>query len=154
MGLQATYQKPRTTVPGDPSKTFPCMVNLTQIRAVEQVWATDMSNIPLQKGSLYQVAIVALFSRNVLSWKLFNSLVTEFSLQTLEMTLSSARKHEIFHTVQGYQLTSTDFVSRLLAEIIKVSWSGRKRGYASMLVERFWHTVKYYEVYMHVYSDG
>ena len=141
-------------MPGEPSERFPCLVDLKQVRAADQIWATDITTIPLQRGFLYLVAIVDLFSRNVLSWKLFNSLVTEFSLQTLEMTLSSARKHEIFHTVQGYQLTSTDFVSRLLAEIIKVSWSGRKRGYASMLVERFWHTVKYYEVYMHVYSDG
>lgn len=95
-----------------------------------------------------------LLSRNVFSWKLSNRLDTEFCLQALEMSLSSARKHKIFHTEQGCQLTSTDFVSQLQAEKIKISWSRRKRGYASILVERFWHTVNHYEVYMHAYSDG
>ena len=70
MGLRAIYQKPRTTVPGAPSERFPCLVDAKKITAVDQVWATDITYIPLQKGFLYLVAIVDLFSRNVLSWKL------------------------------------------------------------------------------------
>jgi transposase len=80
MGLRAIYQKPRTTVPGDPSERFPCLVDLNVVTAVDQVWATDITYIPMQKGFLYLVAIVDLFSRNVLSWKLSNSLDTEFCL--------------------------------------------------------------------------
>ena len=154
MGLRAIYQKPRTTVPGEPSERYPCLVDLKQVRAVDQVWATDITYIPLQKGFLYLVAIVDLFSRNVLSWKLSNSLDTEFCLDALEMALEGGRRPEIFHSDQGCQFTSGDFVARLQAEAIKISWSGRKRCYDNILVERLWRTVKYEEVYLHAYSDG
>jgi putative transposase len=154
MGLRAIYQKPRTTVPGDPSKRFPCLVDVNTVTAVDQVWATDITYIPLQKGFLYLVAIVDLFSRNVLSWKLSNSLDTEFCLDALEMALEGDRKPEIFHSDQGCQFTSGDFVARLQAEEIKISWSGRKRCYDNILVERLWRTVKYEEVYLRAYSDG
>ena len=100
MGLRATYRKPRTTVPGDPSERFPCLVDLREITAVDQAWATDITYIPLQKGFLYLVAIVDLFSRNVYSfgeacgysWKLSNSLDTEFCLDALEMALEGSRR--------------------------------------------------------------
>ena len=154
MGLRAIYQKPRTTVPGKPSERYPCLVDLRLVTAVDQVWATDITYIPLQKGFLYLVAIVDLFSRNVLSWKLSNSLDTEFCLDALQMALEGGHKPEIFHSDQGCQFTSGDFVARLQAEAIKISWSGRKRCYDNILVERLWRTVKYEEVYLHAYSDG
>jgi putative transposase len=143
MGLRAIYRKPHTTVPGDPSKRFPCLVDVNTVTAVDQVWATDITYIPLQKGFLYLVAIVDLFSRNVLSWKLSNSLDTEFCPEALEKALGGGRKPEVFHSDQGCQFTSVDFVARLQAEEIKVSWSGRKRCYDNILVERLWRTVKY-----------
>jgi putative transposase len=154
MGLRAIYQKPRTTVPGDPSARFPCLVDLSMVTSVDQVWATDITYIPLQRGFLYLVAIVDLFSRHVLSWRLSNSLDTEFCLDALEMALEGGRQPEVFHSDQGCQFTSTDFVARLQAEEIKISWSGRKRCYDNILVERLWRTVKYEEVYLHAYSDG
>ncbi|WP_315856428.1 IS3 family transposase [Synechococcus sp. J7-Johnson] len=154
MGLRAIYQKPRTTVPGAPSERFPCLVDDSTVTAVDQVWATDITYIPMQKGFLYLVAIVDLFSRHVLSWKLSNSLDTEFCLQALEMALEGGRKPQIFHSDQGCQFTSTDFVARLKEEEIKISWSGRKRCYDNILVERLWRTVKYEEVYLRAYSDG
>jgi putative transposase len=154
MGLRAIYQKPRTTVPGQPSERFPCLVDLKQITAVDQVWATDITYIPLQKGFLYLVAIMDLHSRHVLSWKLSNSLDTEFCLEALEMALSAGRKPQIFHSDQGCQYTSADFVARLKAEEIKISWSGRKRCYDNILVERLWRTLKYEEVYLRAYGDG
>jgi len=116
MGLRPIYQKPRTTVPGDPSERFPCLVDLNMVTEVDQVWATDTTYIPRQKGFLYLVAIVDLFSRNILSWKLSNSLDTEFCLDSLEMALEGSRKPEIFHSDQGCQFTSSDFVARLQAE--------------------------------------
>ena len=154
MGLRAIYQKPRTTGPGDPSERFPCLVDVITITAVDQVWATDITYIPLQKGFLYLVAIVDLFSRNVLSWKLSNSLDTEFCLDALEMALAGDRKPEIFHSDQGCQFTSGDFVARLQAGEIKISWTGRKRCYDNILVERLWRAVKYEEVYLPAYRDG
>jgi len=132
----------------------PCLVDLRLVKAVDQIWATDIAYIPLQKGFLYLVAIVDLFSRNVLSWKLSNSLDTEFCLEALEMALEGGHKPEIFHSDQGCQFTSSVFVGRLQAEAIKISWSGRKRCYDNILVERLWRTVKYEEVYLRAYSDG
>ena len=154
MGLRAIYRKPRTTIPGDPAERFPCLVDLDAVTAVDQVWATDITYIPLQKGFLYLVAIVDLFSRTILSWKLSNSLDTEFCLDALEMALQGGHRPEIFHSDQGCQFTSGDFVARLQAEAIKISWSGRKRCYDNILVERLWRTVKYEEVYLRAYSDG
>jgi putative transposase len=154
MGLRAIYQKPRTTVPGAPSERFPCLVDVSTVTAVDQVWATDITYIPLQKGFLYLVAVVDLFSRHVLSWNLSNSLDTEFCLDALETALGGGRKPEVFHSDQGCQFTSSVFVARLQAEEIKISWSGRKRCYDNILVERLWRTVKYEEVYLRAYSDG
>jgi putative transposase len=154
MGLRAIYQEPRTTVPGDPAKRFPCLVDLKKITTIDQVWATDITYIPLRKGFLYLVAVVDLFSRNVLGWKLSNSLDTEFCLDALEMAFAGGRKPEIFHSDQGSQFTSSDFVERLQAEKIKISWSGRRRCFDNILVERLWRTVKYEEVVLWAYSDG
>ena len=154
MGLRAIYQRPRTTIPGDPCERYPCLVDLDQLTAVDQVWATDITYIPLQKGFLYLVAIVDLFSRHVLSWKLSNSLDTKFCLEALEMALGSGRKPDVFHSDQGCQFTSSAFVGKLQAEEIKISWSGRKRCYDNILVERLWRTIKYEEVYLRAYSDG
>jgi putative transposase len=108
------------------------------------------------------VAVVDLFSRHVYScgegyaysWKLSNSLDTEFCLEALEMALASGRKPQSFHSDQGCQFTSSAFVQRLRAEDIKVSWSGRGRCFDNILVERLWRTVKYEEVYLRAYSDG
>jgi putative transposase len=154
MGLRAIYQKPRTTIPGSSSKRFPCLVDLDQITSIDQVWATDITYIPMRKGFLYLVAIMDLFSRNVLSWKLSNSLDTQFCMDALEMALASGRRPEIFHSDQGCQFTSADYVAKLQAEEIKISWSGRRRCYDNILVERLWRTLKYEEVYLRAYSDG
>ena len=154
MGLRAIYQKPRTTIPGEPSIRYPCLVDLNSITEPDQAWATDITYIPLRKGFLYLVAIVDLYSRHVLSWKLSNSLDTEFCLDALEMALASGRKPAIFHSDQGCQFTSSNFLARLQAEEIKISWSGRKRCFDNILVERLWRTVKYEEVYIRAYEDG
>jgi putative transposase len=95
MGLRPSYQKARTTIPRHPSERFPCLVDLKLVTATDQVWATEITYIPLQKGFLYLVAVVDLFSRRVLSWRLSNSLDTEFCLDSLDMALSAGLKPEI-----------------------------------------------------------
>jgi putative transposase len=92
MNLHAINQRPRTTVTIDPSERFPCLLDPRQITAVDQAWATDITYIPLQKGFLYLVAIMDLYSRHVHSWKLSNSLDTEFFLDALEMPLEGDRR--------------------------------------------------------------
>lgn len=100
------------------------------------------------------MAIVDLFSRSILSWKLSNSLDTEFCRDVLEMALGGGRKPAVFHSDQSCQFTSGAFVARLQAEAIKISWSGRKRCNDNILVERLWRTIKYEEVFLRAYSDG
>jgi putative transposase len=95
-----------------------------------------------------------LHSRYVLSWKLSNSLGTEFCLEALEIAVSSGRRPKILHSDQGCQFTSIDFMARLQAEEIKISWSGRRRCYDNILLERQWRTLKDEEVFLRVYSDG
>jgi len=109
-GLRAIYQKPTRTIPGYQSERFPCVVDLNQVREIDQVWATGITHIPLQKGFLYLVVIVDLFSRHILSCKLSNSLDTEFCLETLDMALAGGHKPETFHSDQGCQFTSTAFL--------------------------------------------
>jgi len=95
-----------------------------------------------------------LHARHVVSWKLSNSLDTEFRLEAQQMALSSGRKPQIFHSDQGCQHTLAEFVDRLKAEEIKISWPGRKRCYDNILVERLWRTLKCEEVYLRAYGDG
>jgi putative transposase len=154
MGLRAIYQKPHTTNPGDSFKHFPSLVDHSQVTAVDQKRATEITYIPLQKGFLCLVAIMDLFSRQVLSWKPSNRLVTEFCLDALKIALERGRKPEVFHSDQGCPFTSSAFVARLKTEAIQSSWSGRKSCYNNIQVERLWRTVKYEEVYLRGYSDG
>jgi putative transposase len=142
MGLRAIYQKPWTTVLGDPSERFSCLLDFWLVTSVDQVWATDITYIPLQKGFLYLVAIVALFSRNLLSLMHSNRLDTEFYLAALEMVFAGGRKPAMFNSDEGCQFTFRDFVSILQTKQIKISWSGRKRCFDDILVERLWFTVK------------
>jgi len=116
-------------------------VDLKQVTTADQIWATEITSIPLQIGFLYLVAITDLHSRIVLSWKHSNRLDTGFCLQALEMALSIGGKPGIFHSDQGCQFTSSDFVAKLRREKIKICWSGRKRCYDNILVERLWQTV-------------
>ena len=130
MGLRSIYQKPHTTVPGEPSERFPCLVDVRAVTAPDQVWATDITYIPLRKGCLEALEMA------------------------LEMALASDRKPKIIHSDQGCQFTSSGFVDRLKAAEIKISWSGRGRCFDNILVERLWRTVKYEGVYLRAYSDG
>ena len=134
MGLRAIYQRPRTTVPGSPSERFPSLVDIDKVKANDQVWAADITYIPLRKGFLYLVANVDLVSRNILSCKLSNSLDTQFCMDAMEMTLASGSRPEIFHSEQGCQFTSADFMGRLQPEDIKISWSGGRRCCDNILV--------------------
>jgi len=123
MGFRAIDQRPRALVPVNPSERFPCLVDLQQLTAPDQAWGTDTYLHRLRQGFLYLVAVLDLFSRYVLSWKLSNCLDTVFCLEALEMALASGRKPQIFHSDQGCQFTSGDFVAQLKAEEIQISWS-------------------------------
>jgi putative transposase len=121
MGLRAICQKPRTPTTADPAKRFLCLVVLKLVTVTDQFWATDVIDIPLQKSFLYLVAIVNSFLRNVLSWKLSNTIETEICLEAPGPCTGRCRNLANFHSDQGCQFLSADFVVRLQKEKITVS---------------------------------
>jgi putative transposase len=153
MGLQAIYRRPRTSPLGKGNKIYPYLLKGLKIEQPNQAWAADITYIPMEKGFLYLVAIIDLYSRYVLSWRLSNSMETGFCVEALKEALQKGTP-EIFNTDQGSQFTSDEFVSILAANGIKVSMDSVGRYADNIFVERFWRTLKYEEVYLKVYQDG
>jgi len=153
MGLQAIYRRPRTSPPGKGNKIYSYLLKGLKIERPNQAWAADITYIPMEKGFLYLVAIIDLYSRYVLSWRLSNSMETGFCVEALIEALQKGTP-EIFNTDQGSQFTSDEFVSILVGNGIKVSMDSVGRYLDNIFVERFWRTLKYEEVYLKAYQDG
>jgi putative transposase len=153
MGIEAIYPKRRTTWPSAGHKIYPYLLRNVEVTRPDQVWASDITYVPLQHGFLYLVAIMDWYSRYVLSWRLSNTLTGSFCLEALEEALSLATP-EIFNSDQGSQFTSTAFTSRLEAVGIAISMDGRGRAIDNVFVERLWRSVKYEEVYLRDYTGG
>jgi putative transposase len=115
------------------------------------VWSCDITYIRLARGFVYLVAVIDWFSRYVLSWELSVTLDTSFCLEALDRALQRT-KPDIFNTDQGVQFTSHEFVNRLKAADIRISWDGRGRALDNIFVERLWRSVKYEEVYLKDYQ--
>jgi len=153
MGLEAIYPKPkiRTTIPGN--IRFPYLLKDVEICAKNQAWGTDITYIPVNGGYLYLVAFMDLYSRRVLSWRLSNSLDSEFCLEAL----TEAFQHgfpEIINSDQGVQYTSHAFIELVSKNGVKISMSGRGKCWDNIFVERLWRTLKYEEVYLKQYQDS
>jgi len=153
MGLRAIYRRPRTSPPGKGNKIYPYLLKGLKIERPNQVWAADITYIPMEKGFLYLVAIIDLYSRYVLAWRLSNSLETGYCAEALMEALRKG-KPEIFNTDQGSQFTSEEFVSILAGNGIRVSMDSVGRYSDNIFVERFWRTLKYEEVYLKAYRDA
>jgi len=153
LGLEAVCPKRSTSRPAPGHKVYPYLLRNMAITKPDQVWASDITYIPLQHGFLYLTAVMDLYSRNVLSWRLSNTLTGDFCLEALDAALVKARP-EIFNTDQGAQFTATAFTSRLQKSGVAISMDGRGRALDNVFVERLWRTVKYEEVYLRDYVDG
>ena len=152
MGLEAVYPKPHTSKAHPEHKKYPYLLRDLEIERPDQVWATDITYVPMRRGFLYLVAIMDWFSRFVLAWRLANTLDTGFCLQALDEALA-VNKPEIFNSDQGPQFTSTDFTDRLKKDEIRISMDGAGRVVDNIFVERLWRSVKYEEVYLHDYDE-
>jgi len=150
MGIQAIYPKPHLSRSDEEHKKYPYLLKGMNIHLPDQVWGTDITDIRMDRGFVYLVAVMDWFSRYVLSWELSTTLDREFCIQALENAMKIS-KPEIFNTDQGSQFTSTDFTDRLKNAGIRISMDGRGRAYDNIFVERLWRTVKYEEVYPHDY---
>jgi putative transposase len=153
MGLKAIYRRPRTSPPGKGNKIHPYLLKGLKIDRPNQVWAADITYIPMQKGFLYLVVIMDWYSRYVLAWRLSNTLESDFCVEALKEALKKGWP-EIFNTDQGSQFTSQEFVTLLESRGIKVSMDGSGRYADNLFIERLWRTLKYEEVYLKVYQDA
>lgn len=151
MGLMAMYPGPRLSQPGEQIVRYPYLLRGLTIDRTNQVWSTDITYIRLRGGFLYLVAIIDWFSRYVLAWQTSITLETAFCLEALEQAFQKAQP-EIFNTDQGSQFTSHEFVNRLQAAEVRISWDGRGRALDNIFVERLWRSVKYEEVYIKDYQ--
>jgi len=153
MGLEAMVPKPNTSEPHPEHVKYPYLLRGLAVSRVNQVWATDITYIPMKAGFVYLVAIMDWYSRRVLSWRLSNTLDTSFCVDALEEALERFGQPEIFNTDQGSQFTSEDFTTPLRDRGIAISMDGKGRCLDNVFVERLWRSVKYEEVYLHAYAD-
>ena len=153
MGLEALYPKPKTTQRGKGHKIYPYLLRGLPITRPDQVWSADITYVPLRRGFLYLVAVLDWYSRHVISWRLSNSLDSDFCVEALEEALAGGRP-EIFNTDQGVQFTSQAFTGRLASAGVAISMDGRGRALDNVFIERLWRTVKYENIYLHDYADG
>jgi putative transposase len=152
MGLESIAPKPNTSKPAPEHVVYPYLLGNLKVSRVNQVWAADITYIPMARGFLFLVAIIDLYSRRVLAWRLSNTLETTFCVEALREALARYGRPEIFNTDQGAQFTSEDFTSVLLDGGIKISMDGRGRCLDNVFVERLWRSLKYEEVYLYAYD--
>jgi putative transposase len=154
LGLWAIRPKRITSQPHPEHKIYPYLLRGKTIDQPNQVWATDITYIPMRRGFLYLVAIIDWATRRVLSWRLSNTLAAEFCLEALGDALARFDKPGIFNTDQGAQFTSEAFTRVLLDHRIEISMDGRGRCHDNIFVERLWWTVKHEWVYLRPAADG
>ena len=152
MGLEALYQRPRTTQPNAAAPKHPYLLRGLPVTRPDQVWAADITYIPMAHGFLYLVVILDWYSRYVLAWRLSNTLDSTFCVDALDEALSKGTP-EIFNTDQGSQFTGAAWLQPLAERDIQVSQDGKGRYLDNIFVERLWRSLKYEEVYLKAYSQ-
>jgi putative transposase len=153
MGIAALYRHPRITQPHPGHQVFPYLLRSLDITAPNQVWAMDLTYIPMRRGFLYLVAVLDWATRRVLAWRLSNTLTTDCCLDALEAALRAYGCPGILNTDQGSQFTSTAFVACVRQHGIALSMDGKGAWRDNCFVERLWKSVKYEEVYLHAYDS-
>jgi putative transposase len=153
MGIAALYQKPSTTIPNVKHKVYPYLLRHRAITRPNEVWCADITYIPMAKGFAYLVAVMDWASRKVLSWRLSNTMTTDFCTEALEEAIARYGRPEIFNTDQGAQFTSEQFTGILKANEIEISMDGKGRWMDNVFIERLWRSVKYEHVYLHSYDS-
>ncbi len=154
MGIAALGPKPRTTKPAPGHKIFPYLLRNLAIDRPNQVWAADITYIPIGRGFLYLVVVIDWASRAVLAWRLSNTMDVSFCVSALEEAMARFGRPEIFNTDQGSQFTSAAFTGKLAAAGIKISMDGRGRWMDNVFIERLWRCLKHEDIYLKGYADG
>jgi putative transposase len=153
MGIEAIYRKPNTSKPVPGHKIYPYLLRKMQVVRPDQVWAMDITYIPMARGFVYLVAVVDWFSRRVLSYRVSITMEAEFCIEALEEALARHGRPEIFNTDQGSQFTSTAFTDVLHNARVAISMDGKGSWRDNVFIERLWRSVKYEEVYLRAYES-
>jgi putative transposase len=151
MGIEALYPRRSTSVPATGHRVYPYLLRGLAIDRANQVWSSDITYVPIERGFMYLVAVMDWYSRYVLSWRLSNTLDSEFCVAALEEALGHGTP-EIFNTDQGSQFTSRAFTDVLVANQVAISMDGRGRALDNVFIERLWWSVKYEDVYLKAYG--
>lgn len=153
LGILSTAPKPKTSTPGKQHKVYPYLLRNKVINRPDQVWASDVTYVPLAKGFAYLVVIMDWYSRKVLSWRLSNTLEADFCVQALEAAIQDYGCPQIFNTDQGSQFTSEAFTDVLKEHDIQISMDGKGCYRDNIFVERLWRTVKYEHLYTRAFAN-
>lgn len=153
MGLAGMAPGPNTSRTHPRHKVYPYLLRGVPVTRPNQVWSTDITYIRLARGFAYLVAIIDWYSRNVLSWRISNSMDASFCVDCLDEALRHHGKPEVFNSDQGSQFTSAAFTSVLKREGVAISMDGRGRALDNIFVERLWRNVKYEDVYLKGYAN-
>jgi putative transposase len=153
MGMEVLYRRPRTTKPEPGHKIYPYLLRGMEIARPNQVWAMDITYIPMARGFVYLAVVLDWFSRRVLSWRLSITMEAAFCVETLEDALARHGKPDILNTDQGSQFTGSAFTAVLADSGIAISMDGKGAWRDNVFVERLWRSVKYEEVYLRAYDS-
>ena len=153
MGIEALYRRPRTTKPEPGHKIYPYLLCGMEITRPNQVWAMDITYIPMARGFVYLAVVLDWFSRRVLAWRLSITMEAAFCVEALEDALARHGRPEIFNTDQGSQFTGAAFTDMLADNGVAISMDGRGAWRDNVFVERLWRSVKYEEVYLRAYDS-
>ena len=153
MGIEALYRRPRTTKPEPGHKVYPYLLRGMEIVRPNQVWAMDITYIPMARGFVYLAVVLDWFSRRVLSWRVSITMEAAFCVETLEDALARHGKPDIFNTDQGSQFTGAAFTGALTDNGIAITMDGKGAWRDNVFVERLWRSVKYEEVYLRAYDS-
>jgi putative transposase len=153
MGIEAIYRRPNTSKPAPGHRIYPYLLRGLSIERPNQVWAIDITYIPMARGFVYLAAVMDWFARRILAWRLSNTMDASFCIDAVEAALTQYGSPQIFNTDQGSQFTSAEFTGLLISNGIEISMDGKGAWRDNVFVERFWRTIKYEEVYLHAYDS-
>ncbi len=153
MGIEALYCKPKTTQRHPGHRVYPYLLRGLPITRANQVWAMDITYIPMARGFVYLTVVMDWYSRRVLSYRISITMDTSFCLDALEEAVAKYGKPEIMNTDQGSQFTSQTFTQYLKENEIRISMDGKGAWRDNVFIERLWRTVKYEHVYLHAYES-
>lgn len=148
------YRERHTSISNKAHYKYPYLLKELKIERPNQVWAMDITYIPMKKGFMYLTAIIDLHSRFIVHWSLSNTMSAEWCTEVVKFAIEKYGKPEIFNTDQGSQFTSEIFINQLKSNEIKISMDGKGRALDNIFIERFWRNVKYENVYLNVYENG